>query len=212
MGVGAGGRGLGIVHALDAASGAERWQVALQTGPVVWLTADSTGIVYCTTQAVGKLGSPSVAAQAFALDPQTHLVRWQHALSATTSVLPILTAAGGVLYAGTETALVALDASSGSQLWTYPLPTGTGPSQVVVDQEIAYVGTVGAFYALHSGDGTLLWQHADSDTLAFGTPVVADGVVFTQTTPAGPEGFLVFDSGSHGYAFRASDGAQYYRH
>jgi outer membrane protein assembly factor BamB len=206
------GDGQGIVHAQDPTSGAEQWQVALKTGPVVWLTADSSGTVYGTTQEVGTLGSPRVAAQAFALDPQTHLVCWQHALSATTSLLPILTVADGALYLGTETSLVALAATSGSPRWAYPLPNGTGPSQVVVDGGIAYVGTVGGFYALRTSDGTRLWQHADSDTLAFGTPMLSQGIVFTQTTLAGPEGFLTFDSGQHVYAFRARDGFQYYRH
>jgi hypothetical protein len=38
-----------------------------------------------------------------------------------------------------------------------------------------------------------------------------DGVIFTQTAFAGPENFTL-DSGMHVYAFRASDGQQYYRH
>jgi outer membrane protein assembly factor BamB len=203
------GDGRGTVHALDPTSGAQRWQVAFQAGPVLWLTVAADGTVYGTTQQFG----PQQPALAFALDPQTHTVRWTHTFSASSfSLLPVLTVADGALYVGTETSLVALDTSLGSQRWSYPLTNGTGSSQVVVDQGIAYFGNVGGFYALHSSDGSVAWKHSDSNSLAFGTPLIVDGVVFTQTTFAGPENFFTLDSGMHVYAFRASDGQQYYRH
>jgi outer membrane protein assembly factor BamB len=194
----------------------QEWQVALKAGPVVRLTVDDAGIVYGSLDQVGASPNLVSTAQAFALDPRTQHVRWQQEIKESATVLPVLSVAQGTVYLGTESALVALDATTGSERWHYPLTFGTGPSQVVVeqvavDQEVAYFGVAGGFYALHAASGTLAWHHADSSSLAFGTPVITHGVVFTQTAFAGPENFTL-DTGRHVYAFRASDGLQYYRH
>jgi outer membrane protein assembly factor BamB len=205
----------GQVRALDATSGGLRWQVALPTtGPVLWLTADRAGMVYGIAQEIGVV-QPALA---FALDPQTQVLRWQHPFSAparakarTTNATPFLTVSGGALYVGTSSALVALDAASGSQRWQYSVSKGVS-SPIVVDQGIAYFGSIGGFYAVGTSDGTALWTHADSSSLGFGTALLSHGVVFTHAGPVGPQPWLTLDSGQHDYAFRASDGYQYYRH
>jgi outer membrane protein assembly factor BamB len=205
----------GQVRALDTTSGGLRWQVALPTtGPVLWLTADRAGMVYGIAQEVGVV-QPALA---FALDPQTQVVRWQHAFSApsrtksrTTNVLPFLTVSGGALYVGTSSALVALDAASGRQRWQYSVSKGVS-SPIVVDQGIAYFGSIGGFSAVRTSDGTALWTHADSSSLGFGTALLSHGVVFAHAGLVGPQPWLTLDSGQHDYAFRASDGYQYYRH
>jgi outer membrane protein assembly factor BamB len=204
----------GQVHALDTATGALRWQVALPTtGPVLWLTSDRAGTVYGIAQEIGVV-QPALA---FALDPQTQVLRWQRPfnippLTKTREnyAMPFLTVSGGALYVGMSTALVALDTASGHQRWQYSVPGGA-PSEPIVDQGIVYFGAIGGLYAVRTSDGTALWTHADS-SLGFGATLLSHGVVFAWGGPFGPQPWITLDSGEHLYAFRASDGYQYYRH
>ena len=189
--------------ALDQASGHQMWKIPLTAGPVLWLTAGSDGTVYGATQRFG--GQPSIA---FALNPLTRTLLWQHPLSDFPQ--PILTINEGTLYVGTGPSMVALDAGSGNEIWHVDLGHNTGTSSIVIDQGVVYVGAIGAFYVLRANNGSLIWKHTDNDNVEFGTPLVSHGVVFSQTRQVGPTPFFSLDTGHHVYAFRASDGQQYY--
>jgi outer membrane protein assembly factor BamB len=193
------------VLALDQASGHQMWKIPLTAGPVLWLTAGSDGTVYDAAQRFG--GQPSIA---FALNPLTRTLLWQHPLSDFPQ--PILTINERTLYVGTGPSMVALDAGSGNELWHVDLGHNTGTSSIVIDQGMVYVGAIGAFYVLRASDGSLVWKHTANDNVGFGTPLVSHGVVFSQTRQVGPAPFFSLDTGQHVYAFRASDGQQYYRY
>ena len=193
------------VLALDQASGHQMWKIPLTAGPVLWLTAGSDGTVYGAAQRFG--GQPSMA---FALNPLTRTLLWQHPLSDFPQ--PILTINERMLYVGTGPSMVALDAGSGNEIWHVDLGHNTGTSSIVIDRDAVYVGAIGAFYVLRASDGSLLWKHTDNDNVGFGTPLVSHGVVFSQTGQVGPTPFFSLDTGQHVYAFRESSGQQYYRH
>jgi outer membrane protein assembly factor BamB len=193
------------VMALDQASGYQTWKIPFTAGPVLCLTAGSDGTVYGAAQRFG--GQPSMA---FALNPLTRTLLWQHPLSDFPQ--PILTINGCALYVGTGPSIVALDAGSGNEIWHVDLGHNTGTSSIAIDQGVVYSGAIGAFYVLRASDGSLIWKHTDNANVGFGTPLVSHGVVFSQTRQVGPAPFFSLDTGQHVYAFRASDGQQYYRY
>lgn len=193
------------ILALDAASGHEMWKLPLNASGFLWLTAGSDGTVYGAADA-GNLLHQSLA---FALNPSTRTLLWQHPLSAFPQ--PILTINERTLYVGTGSSMVALDAGSGNEIWHFDLGPHIGTSSFVIDQGAVYLGAAGGFYALHASDGSLVWKHADEDNVSFETPLVSHGVVFSQTGHVGPTPFFS-DTSHYVYAFRESSGQQYYRH
>ena len=195
----------GEILALDPASGHQMWKLSLSAGGFLWLTAGSDGTVYGAASGFG-----SQQPLAFALNPLTRVLLWQHPLSNFPQ--PLLTIHERTLYVGTGTSVVALDAGSGHEIWHFDLGHNTGTSSIVIDHGVLYVGATGAFYALDTNGGSLLWKHTDNNNLGFGTPLISYGVVFSQTILVGPAPFFSLDTGQHIYAFRASDGQQYYRH
>ncbi len=195
----------GEMLALDPASGHQMWKIPLNAGGFLWLTAGSDGTVYGAASGFGS--QPSLA---FALNPLTRTLLWQHPLSDFPQ--PILTINERMLYVGTGPSVVALDAGSGNEIWHFDLGHNTGTSSIVIDQGVVYLGAIGAFYALRASGGSLVWKYTDNDNVGFGTPLISHGVVFSQTGQVGPAPFFSLDTGQHVYAFRASDGQQYYRH
>jgi outer membrane protein assembly factor BamB len=192
------------ILALDAASGHEMWKLPLNARGFIWLTAGSDGTVY------GAAGAGNMLHQsfAFALNPSTRTLLWQHPLSAFSQ--PSLTLNERMLYVGTGSSVVALDADSGNETWHFDLSTFR-TSSFVIDQGMVYFGAVGGFYALKALDGSLVWKHVDKDYTSFDPLLVSHGVVFSHTQRVGPTP-LFSDTSRYLYAWSESSGQQYYRH
>jgi outer membrane protein assembly factor BamB len=89
----------------------------------------------------------------------------------------------------------ALNAASGSQIWSFGTGGSVFPSPAVVDG-VVYVGSAtGYMYALSAVDGSPLWSYCTGGAI-FSSPAVVDGVVY-------------FGSQDQNlYALNASDGSQ----
>jgi len=97
--------------------------------------------------------------------------------------------------------LYALQATTGSLLWHYPVK-GDCCRGLVVTNTVIYVGETRHVDALKTSDGTLLWHHQiDRSSVSLGI-VVADGVVYVGTVVSDSKGIHT----SAVEALRASNG------
>ena len=92
------------------------------------------------------------------------------------------------LYVGTHDSLVALQASTGSVVWTFPAAFGTGQLPAVVGGVAYYVvpesGVMpesGTVYAINAKNGSLLWHTRLNGAGGYSTPAVDGGVVYVSS-------------------------------
>lgn len=169
----------GVLHALDARTGAERWTYraggairsrAHVAGGALYLSADD-GVVR-------------------RLDPRTGALAWQARVESTVvrhpfedprtkwdrfGAEPVL--ASGTLYVGTqEGRLVALDPATGKLRWEAKTGGAILAAPTVTDGR-AYFGSFdGKVYAVDAGSGAPVWTF-DTRMPVVSTPAVADGRV-----------------------------------
>ena len=174
----------GVVHAVDRASGSERWAITLDApirrGPVA-----ADGRLYV----IADSGAP------MALDPATGTTLWTGAgRYANPSELA---SDGTMLYFGTgDGLLVAIDASTGAERWTLkPSASTTAVHSPAVANGRIYVGTVGGGYvAIDAATHTVIWT-GDTASDSTGTAAVGDGLAFIGTAVDEPNGHLrAFDA------------------
>lgn len=186
----------GIVHAVNAATGAELWtratgdeHAAVQhlTSPVV-----SNGKVY-----VGSTAGAGALDHFFALSAATGNVLWQRTVAGQVESQPLV--ADGVVYVVSVHSTYAFDAETGKERWTQT--AGGGRSRPALAQGILYVSTksqatVGPDFlrAFNAATGELLWSQKVG-LLGSSSPLVFDGIVY------------VGDNGGTFWAFNASSGA-----
>lgn len=177
--------GTGRLYALDAATGAVHWQVALGA-PAASPPRVSAGTLYVA------MNDGSMAAY----HATTGAKMWSAHLT-TVSLNGGLALAGNIVYGmGTDGALYAATATTGAPVaiaW-HTAPTAPGaqfhdsgfnvytPPLSVVDGTV-YDGWAGGFLtALKGSDGSLLWQyddaHGNPDSGPSSPPIVFDGAVF----------------------------------
>jgi outer membrane protein assembly factor BamB len=163
------------VHALDRTTGAERWQFGLFEPDVVTV---ANGLVY-----VGGFGG------IYALDPATGVEQWWTYEPGTSPAV-----SGSDLFVGTsDDAVVALDGSTGSVLWS--VKVDGVPSIPSVGQGVVYAATdAGTVYALRAADGHQVWRVATGEAGTNSAVAVAGQSVFVGAT-------------SSTYALDASTGA-----
>ncbi|MCL2476037.1 PQQ-binding-like beta-propeller repeat protein [Candidatus Bathycorpusculum sp.] len=99
---------------------------------------------------------------------------WNFTISIyTVNACPVV--AQGILYVCSDEGLFALDALTGTKIWSYPAGEGTTPAVV---NGIVYFGTAnGVVYALDALDGSEIWTYT-TDNLFCITPVVYNGRVY----------------------------------
>jgi outer membrane protein assembly factor BamB len=154
----------GAVHALDAGSGAERWQAQLSS-EVIAAPAIADGIVVVRTDD-GRLFGLNAA------DGSRHWVYDRStvpALSLRGNAAPRI--ADGVVYAGEDSGkLVALRLSDGNVMWEQTLAPGEGRTELarlqdidggvaVADGVVYAAGYQGMTAALIADSGRPLWTH-----------------------------------------------------
>ena len=138
------------LHAYDAATGAERWSAA--TGGDIARGASTAGGVIFVGSDDGYL---------HAIDAATGAELWSHHSARPNFTTTAVRA--GTVYAsvanGFESAQVlAVDARSGDERWTFTAPNGLGLRSPVVDDQGVYVGADGGpVFALSLADGSIRW-------------------------------------------------------
>jgi outer membrane protein assembly factor BamB len=166
----------GVLHALDATSGSERWRYepdSLVSGPTVYedsvyvfadgsdlVSLDLDGEVAWTRPDVGRIPS----------DP---------------------TAGDGAIYFGTSDGdLVAVDAATGDERWRTKVDETAGAVHrpAFADGRIHVGSDGGGFVAVDAADGAILWRF-DTGAFATGTAVVAGGIAYVGAVHV-PEGRL----------------------
>lgn len=162
------------VLALDAASGAERWFASM-----------NASVAASPVYAGGALYVPAKDGNVYALDAGTGHLRWKAAVQAGVSSPAYhggsLYVAGGSSSFGGSGRVTALDAATGTTEWTFA-PNGVVQSSVsYADGQIVFASNTanGTIYALNATSGGLVWSYTPSpQQYIFGSPVIADGMVF----------------------------------
>ena len=155
-----------VLRALDAATGQERWHVAVpgSSGAVV-----DDGVLVIGTGDGFLLG----------LDAATGDERWRTQVS-THGAVAVAALADGIAVAGVDAeGFFAVDAESGTLLWRGDIG-GQRIGTAVVAEGVAYIGATGEgggghLYAFDARTGDLLWKH---DQPLF-SPTVLDGVGYS---------------------------------
>jgi outer membrane protein assembly factor BamB len=146
----------------------------------------ANGVAYTSANYGGRLD---------AFDATTGVGKWTYPIgSGNYAGIPSPAVANGVVYdvAGDGT-VYAIDATSGSKLWSHSLEAGSSP---VVANGVVYVVN-GALNAFNATTGVLLWSSGSPHPYAplDGTPAVANGVVYVVDEGGGPPwGLDAFDA------------------
>ena len=173
----------GNLYAFSGPLLAPLWTYAVPGNREIGSTAVSGGTVYVTTT------SPS-ANQLVAVSTSTHTPKWSFKAPAALNAPAV---AGGVVYAVARSGvLYALNAATGTVLWSKTLHDGAGEHDthgVAVAGGVAYtLNANGAAYAFNGKTGAQLWTYQAGDALQ-ATPVIANGIVYIGTRSGGVEAF-----------------------
>jgi outer membrane protein assembly factor BamB len=108
-------------------------------------------------------------------------VKWVYATRAEIGTVSPAVANGALYIFSMDNTLYALDASTGSTLWTFPTKYGGG--SVAVENGTAYFSSDGV-YALDARTGVAKWTFGEGDAF-YGDPAVVDGVVYVGQVDGG---------------------------
>jgi outer membrane protein assembly factor BamB len=169
----------GFLHAVDVATGRERWSAAIGiveggAGPAV--VRDALFVV----DADGRLR---------ALDAASGAARWT---SATAAVNPSqLTVAAEMAFVGSDSGeLVAFSIADGAERWRTRISDTGRVNTPASDGASVYVGSDGGEYvALDTATGSIRWR-VDTGPGVTGTAVVADGIAYIGGTSESDTGSL----------------------
>lgn len=134
----------GKLYALDAQTGTVLWSFQAQS-PGTGIGSDpavANGLIYTTDAS---------AARVYAIDAQTGALRWIHYAGTRDFILyrSTLVVANGVVYVDAQSELLALDATTGSLLWSYGSANGWG-RPAVANSALYICGTYDRIYAFET--------------------------------------------------------------
>ena len=159
----------GVLFALDARTGAERWRVGLGAGVV--RGHGSTPAVVDGTVYVGD-----AAGVVTALDAGTGAVRWTRSTGGRVDSSP--TVVDGTVYVGSDDGrLYALDAADGDVVWTAPVGGRVAGAPAVHDGLATVGSSNGRVRAVATADGAERWTFAADDGVEAAPAVRGDRVV-----------------------------------
>ncbi|MFE2322859.1 PQQ-binding-like beta-propeller repeat protein [Streptomyces sp. NPDC059385] len=159
------GRSDGVLLALDAATGKEKWSLKLGRRPMGLAVADT--VVYAANDD-GSL---------YAVDASTGSTRWNY-VSGNSFLSPPV-AADGTVFLGGRGGLHAIDAATGARRWTYDAGSECSPA---VAEGVVYVAASvltpdSTIHAIDAATGAVKWTLA-VDAITQAAPAVAGGVVY----------------------------------
>ncbi len=147
------------VYALDAGTGVLLWKFETPS-PIASYPVVADGLVYVGARDLNI----------YALKADTGTVVWKYATGAAVDLAPAV--ANGVVYVLADK-LYALDAHTGSLLWTKAAQAGTVP---VVANGVVYFGTGADLYAVDASTGALL-KAVTMNGIPY-APTVVNGMVY----------------------------------
>lgn len=168
----------GILYALDAGTGAERWRYS--------------GAALGDVTTAGELVYVNDADVLHAFDAATGQERWQAAVVGGTSAV----VDDGLLVIGTgDGFLLGLEAATGTERWRFQVATDGAVHNPALSDGIAYAGgEVPGFFAVDAVTGELLWRGETGDDQT-GTAVAAEGIAYLGGSAEGTPGHLfAFDA------------------
>lgn len=182
----------GNVYAFDALSGAVKWSYLTRA------QVESSPVISGNTVYIGSDDN-----HLYVLDTVTGAVKWTYPISFAPSPPAV---SGGLVYVDvgcitgpvgciSGARLVALNATSGAQVWTFTCPsepmyvrwgiTISGPA--VSDGVVFIGGGDGDVYALNATTGAVMWSHFVSrieDNAEFSPPAISGGLVYIYSDDA----------------------------
>uniref|UniRef100_UPI002617CB60 outer membrane protein assembly factor BamB family protein n=1 Tax=Haloplanus sp. TaxID=1961696 RepID=UPI002617CB60 len=187
----------GTVHALDVATGEQRWSVSFSIG------TDSTGGTppspLVSDGTVYVVGETTV----YALDAVTGDERWRSEPGGIFD-LSRTALADGTVYVNVDGTLYALDAATGDEEWA--ADTTQEVTIPAVADGTVYVGQGREVRAIRAADGSERWRFEAGREVVVLSPAVAGGTVFAGTFKTASDEF------AHGlYALDAADGSEEWR-
>ena len=182
--------GFDYIYALDARTGNVIWK---KYGVAFGLTVANGMLYYCAS------GAGLVGGHIFALDAKTGDKRWS-SKAGEASLLSYPAVGNGVVYAD-STDLVAMEASTGKFLWSYPIGNPRGDdlwSSATVSGGIVYATSIGGtVYAVDIASHALIWSYATGAS-ATQNLAVGDGKVYVGST----RGLFALDALSGNFLWR----------
>ena len=113
--------------------------------------------------------------------------------------------AGGWVVVASETAVIALDPTTGSEQWRVTPPEGVRARSLATDGEMLVVGIPNQVMALRATDGEMLWQQAIEGDLLW-PALVEETAVYAGTAYVGPGVIPDADGQASIYALDVSSG------
>ncbi len=188
------------VHAIDAASGQERWRHAVAadglfaldatTGEEQWYFT-TTGPVYHSSPVVanGTVYVGSKDGNVYAVDATTGAERWRFTTGNAVYASPAVV--DEIVYVGsTDGFLYALDAATGEQRWRLETGVVQRSAPAVVD-DVVYIVGGNLLWAVDAATGSERWQVATGGN-GEGSPAVVGGTIYVGgAVPPDGSGVLV---------------------
>lgn len=163
------------LYAINAATGNQMWR--FPTNTIVTEPVVMDGVVYASGDNL------------YAINASTGIEEWT--FSGNYPTTPAI--ANGTVYFGNGEGIYALNANTGTQEWMIARSDG-GDADPVVSNGVGYIYAFSNLLAFNASAGTILWSFPCGVGLAWGTPVIANGIVYT--------------SGANFYAINANTGTQ----
>ena len=170
----------GTIYALDANSGAVKWQYANDSDVESFSSSPcvANDILFTGVTSYGTEASPGFKTLLCAFVARTGRMLWVTVLNNALTSLSNPTFENGVVYIAAEKRLFAVNAADGQINWKMTVDSGSSDNELcsptVVNGTI-YIGNKKHLFALNAADGSQKWQrNAD---LSFSSPTVAEGMV-----------------------------------
>jgi outer membrane protein assembly factor BamB len=162
-------RSRGLLYAVDARTGRERWAHALGEGEA------AGSVPIRPVSAADDCLYLIAGSRVLALDAATGAERWHFDAPAVIFAPPAI-AAGGVYVVDYLGTVYALDAVSGMERWRVATEARQSVEPVVVADGRVHLGSGAALYTLEAAAGTPKWRFPAQGEI-IGSPVVAEGRV-----------------------------------
>jgi outer membrane protein assembly factor BamB len=167
----------GILQAVALDDGALRWQATLATDGAIGTPSVVDGLVFAAT---GLDGEDPAAKGLVALDATTGVVRWRYGSPQQDQVYTPAVATGRAYVIGEDSTVVALDAASGTSVWSITMKQPLEALPAIVGDALIIASNSGVVAALDRADGTVRWTTAIVGVPY--APIVTHGLVLVGTS------------------------------
>lgn len=156
-------------EAYDIQTGVKKWEFVNSNNTSEYFF--TTPLIYNDLLVVGSVGSVL-----YALDLKTGQKKWEFK-TASSSSISSPTIVDDVLFYGSNH-IYALNPNTGTQIWRFTLPSGTGSSPAV-SGGMVYVGANnGLVYGIDAKAGTKKWEFKTGGFFIASSPTVENNVVY----------------------------------